>query len=151
MQKPASHFLPSGHGNSPELHANAHWHWMHWPPAPQVVSSSTVPSQSSSRQLHCSGSIGCELSQVGVPFTHLRCSQVVPLPHVQQFGPVHVGLGSQTQSSSMRPSQSSSTPSQVGSLVAAVLLHVIWPLTHWVWPIPQFVEQSAGVKSSSIR
>src|SRR5262245_7985538 len=53
-QKPISHFLPSGHGNSLCAHGNAHWQFVHVAPAGHTVPSSMRVSQSSSRQLHVS-------------------------------------------------------------------------------------------------
>jgi hypothetical protein len=57
-QKPASHFLPSGHGNSPAAHGNAHWQFVHVAPPGHTVPSSVFVSQSSSRQLQVSPETG---------------------------------------------------------------------------------------------
>src|SRR5206468_1709105 len=58
-QKPMRQRLPAGHGNSPTPHGWAHWQSTHDEPVghsePPAGGLSTVPSQSSSRQLQVSG------------------------------------------------------------------------------------------------
>src|SRR3569623_448152 len=146
MQKlSALHFLPTGHGNAPGVHENALWQFTHCAPAPHNVPSSTLPSQSASRQLHASGSIGCVVVHVGTPLMHTVFSHVVPLPHLQQFGPVQVGLGSQTQSSSNTPSQSPPTRPHVLPAVPGCALHDTTPFMHTVMPVPQLLEHGDGL------
>src|SRR5262249_40949491 len=126
---------------------------VHVAPPGHRLPSSTVPSQSSSRQLHCSGEICWVWVHVTWPLMHLLISHVVPVPQTQQFGfefGSQLSDGSHTQSSSILPSQSSSMPLHGLSSTAGCELQLMTPFKHTVWPMPQLVEQSAGTKSSSI-
>src|SRR5262245_25938518 len=128
-------------------------------PCPQLVaedakSSSSEPSQSSSRPLHTvsvalAGCAGRQLSTT-VPPTQLVAPVAphTPAPHV---------VGVEAYASSTAPSQSSSTPLHVASLpvgLPGLQLSTTWPFTHvaspvaWQLPAPHTVEWVAN--SSSI-
>src|SRR6187402_1762223 len=80
-QKPAVHFLPSGHGNSPGPHGYAHWQLVQVAPPGHCAPSSTWPLQLSSVQLQVSTPIGSP-TQTTWPLTHSSSPlQTVPVPH----------------------------------------------------------------------
>src|SRR5690349_2707186 len=124
----ASHFLPTGHGNSPVPHGNSQRQSDAHVEPPLHEPACGLPLQSQ----HDAGSTGVP-THVTMPLTHLFWPLQMPgavQPHAAGGLDWFVG-SSQVQSSSTWPSQSSSILSHVKSLPEVVELQNNVP--HWCW------------------